>query len=158
MTAADYITDEASGDGWKIILGDSCERMAEIPDDTIGLSVYSPPFASLFTYSPSERDLGNSTTHAIGDFQYVYDPQGADGAADNAAKEMLVPGEEFYAIYRYGPPGEDALEVGDKVNIWHVQVGPQNRGATGDGEFDHLTITQTAIGKTPPVEDVALVA
>lgn len=56
----DYITDEASGSGWKLLLGDSCERLAEIPDDSIDLSVYSPPFASLFTYSPSDRDLGNS--------------------------------------------------------------------------------------------------
>ena len=60
MTADTYMTAEESGDGWDLWLGDSCERMAEIDDDTIGLSVYSPPFASLFTYSPSPRDLGNS--------------------------------------------------------------------------------------------------
>ena len=60
MTADTYMTAEESGDGWDVWLGDSCERMAEIDDDTIGLSVYSPPFASLFTYSPSPRDLGNS--------------------------------------------------------------------------------------------------
>ena len=36
--------------------------MAEIPDNSVGLSVYSPPFASLFTYSPSVRDLGNAAT------------------------------------------------------------------------------------------------
>lgn len=59
---APYITDEATGDGWTLWLGDSCERMAEIADESIDLSVYSPPFASLFTYSPSERDLGNSAT------------------------------------------------------------------------------------------------
>jgi hypothetical protein len=57
-----YSTDEASGDTWDLWLGDSCERMAEIQDDSIGLSVYSPPFASLFTYSPSPRDLGNSAS------------------------------------------------------------------------------------------------
>ena len=61
-SAAPYITDEASGDGWKLLLGDSCERMAEIPDESVDLSVSSPPFASLFTYSPSERDLGNSSS------------------------------------------------------------------------------------------------
>jgi len=60
MTADTYMTAEESGDDWDLWLGDSCERMAEIDDDTIGLSVYSPPFASLFTYSPSPRDLGNS--------------------------------------------------------------------------------------------------
>ena len=42
------------------MLGDSCERLAELDDNSVDLSVYSPPFASLYTYSPSERDLGNS--------------------------------------------------------------------------------------------------
>lgn len=55
-----YVTDDAAGDGWRLMLGDSCERLAEVGDDSIDLSVYSPPFASLFTYSPSLRDLGNS--------------------------------------------------------------------------------------------------
>lgn len=57
-----YMTDDAEGANWRMMLGDSCERMAEIPDDSVGLSVYSPPFASLFTYSPSPRDLGNSAS------------------------------------------------------------------------------------------------
>ena len=56
-----YVTDEAEGDGWRMLLGDSCERLAELDDDSVDLSVYSPPFASLYTYSPSERDLGNSS-------------------------------------------------------------------------------------------------
>ena len=56
----DYHTDEAAGSGWRLMLGDSCERLAELDDDSVDLAVYSPPFASLFTYSPSERDLGNS--------------------------------------------------------------------------------------------------
>ena len=63
MTNTDtYTTDEASGTDWTLWLGDSCERMAEIPDESIDLSVCSPPFASLFTYSPSLRDLGNAST------------------------------------------------------------------------------------------------
>lgn len=57
-----YVTDEASGEGFRLLLGDSCERMAEIPDESVDLSVYSPPFASLFTYSPSVRDLGNAAS------------------------------------------------------------------------------------------------
>lgn len=59
-----YITDDAHGENWRLMLGDSCERLAEIEDDSIGMSVYSPPFASLFTYSPSPRDLGNSATRS----------------------------------------------------------------------------------------------
>lgn len=56
-----YMTDDAHGDAWRLMLGDSCERLGELGDDSIDLSVYSPPFASLYTYSPSERDLGNSS-------------------------------------------------------------------------------------------------
>ena len=54
-----YVTDQATGEGWELMLGDSCERLTEIPEASVDLSVYSPPFASLYTYSPSERDLGN---------------------------------------------------------------------------------------------------
>lgn len=59
---SDYITDEAEGQNWRLLLGDSCERMAEIATDSVDLSICSPPFASLFTYSPSIRDLGNSSS------------------------------------------------------------------------------------------------
>lgn len=59
-----YVTDDAHGERWHLMLGDSVERMSEIPDDSVALSVYSPPFESLFTYSPSPRDLGNSATRA----------------------------------------------------------------------------------------------
>lgn len=40
--------------------GDSCEVLTEMPTDSIHFEIYSPPFASLYTYSNSERDLGNS--------------------------------------------------------------------------------------------------
>lgn len=59
---APYVTDRATGDGWELLLGDSCERLAELDDNSIDLCVYSPPFASLYTYSASDRDLGNSAT------------------------------------------------------------------------------------------------
>jgi DNA modification methylase len=54
-----YITDDAHGRTWRFMLGDSCERLAELPDQSIDLSVYSPPFTHLYVYSPSIRDLGN---------------------------------------------------------------------------------------------------
>lgn len=57
-----YITDTAEGANWQLMLGDSCERLAELDTDSIDLSICSPPFASLFTYSPSMRDLGNSSS------------------------------------------------------------------------------------------------
>ncbi len=61
--AQPYVEDIAETDSYRLMLGDSCERLAEIPDNSVDFSVYSPPFASLFTYSPSDRDLGNSANH-----------------------------------------------------------------------------------------------
>lgn len=59
-----YETGDAYGNNWHLMLGDSCERLAEIPDESVDMSVCSPPFDSLFTYSPSMRDLGNNATRA----------------------------------------------------------------------------------------------
>lgn len=57
-----YIEKDAKGDSWNLKQGDSCERLGELTDNSIDLSVYSPPFVDLFTYSASDRDLGNSRT------------------------------------------------------------------------------------------------
>lgn len=54
------VQEERTGRGWTLKLGDSCERLKEMADDTVSLSVFSPPFADLYTYSNSPRDLGNS--------------------------------------------------------------------------------------------------
>jgi DNA modification methylase len=55
--------DEASSTDWRILLGDSVERIREVPDASVGLSVFSPPFAALYTYSASDRDMGNSRNY-----------------------------------------------------------------------------------------------
>lgn len=47
-------------DNYALYLGDCCEVLPGIPDGKIHLSVYSPPFAGLYHYSSSERDLSNS--------------------------------------------------------------------------------------------------
>ena len=56
-----YITDEARGDNWRFLLGDSGERMTELADESVHLTVCSPPFMGLYTYSDSIRDMGNAT-------------------------------------------------------------------------------------------------
>jgi len=53
-----YITDR-----FALYNGDSAEVLREIPDDSIHYIIYSPPFASLYTYSNSDRDLGNCRSH-----------------------------------------------------------------------------------------------
>lgn len=62
-TADTYQTRTEQGDGWTMKLGDCVEQIAEVESDSIHYSIFSPPFASLYTYSASERDMGNARTH-----------------------------------------------------------------------------------------------
>lgn len=54
------VLDQYTTDKYAIYNGDTTEIITMIPDASIGLSVFSPPFSSLYTYSNSDRDLGNS--------------------------------------------------------------------------------------------------
>lgn len=53
--------DSKIGKGYAIYNGDSVEVMAQMPERSADLIVYSPPFSDLYVYSDSERDIGNST-------------------------------------------------------------------------------------------------
>lgn len=57
-----HCIDQASGEGWTIINGDCVETLAGLPARSIDYSIFSPPFASLYTYSNSPRDMGNCRT------------------------------------------------------------------------------------------------
>ncbi len=46
-------------DRYAIYNGDSVELIKALPDSSVGMSVFSPPFSSLYTYSASDRDMGN---------------------------------------------------------------------------------------------------
>lgn len=60
--ASEYMEETRTGEGWTMMLGDCVERIKEIESESVGFSVFSPPFASLYTYSNSDRDMGNSKT------------------------------------------------------------------------------------------------
>jgi len=59
-----YKTNKTDGRKWTAYLGDSCETIKEIESNSIGYSIFSPPFASLYTYSNSDRDMGNCKSNA----------------------------------------------------------------------------------------------
>lgn len=68
----DYSEDVAIGESWKAMKGDSCIRLKEVESESIDLTVYSPPFLSLFVYSNSDRDLGNCKDDTTFYEQYRY--------------------------------------------------------------------------------------
>lgn len=50
-------------DDYAIYNGDSCEIMPTLPNKSIDLSIYSPPFCGLYNYSSSDRDLSNARSY-----------------------------------------------------------------------------------------------
>ena len=68
-----YSTDTATGERFNLHLGDCVDVVRSIPSDSVGFTVFSPPFASLYTYSASDRDMGNCRTHSefYAHFQYL---------------------------------------------------------------------------------------
>lgn len=68
-------TSEYEGDDWKIYQGDSVDELNKLADESIDLSIFSPPFLALYTYSATERDLGNckSDTAFFDHFKFIID-------------------------------------------------------------------------------------
>lgn len=54
------VNDRYTSDNCDIRLGDCVKLIQDIPDNSIGFSIFSPPFAELYTYSDKLEDMGNS--------------------------------------------------------------------------------------------------
>lgn len=57
------VIDQSITEKYAIYNADTVEVARELKSDSVGFSVFSPPFSSLYTYSNSDRDMGNSKTH-----------------------------------------------------------------------------------------------
>lgn len=64
------VADQIVTDDYAIYNADCVEVVSEMPDDSIDMSVYSPPFAGLFQYSGDERDMSNC--YDYGEFYQQY--------------------------------------------------------------------------------------
>jgi DNA modification methylase len=58
------ILNQNNGRNWSAIHGDCALGMSDLPDNSVGFSIYSPPFVDLFVYSDSSADLGNCANEA----------------------------------------------------------------------------------------------
>lgn len=115
--------DHAEGGNWSLYNGDCVEIMRQMPASSIGLSVFSPPFAQLFVYSESERDMGNCNDEAH--FFECY---------NHVAREL----------YRLTRPG--------RICVVHCSDLPRTKGAHGHiGLYDfpaHIRAAHEATGWT----------
>lgn len=55
-----YNIEDVVTEDYTIRRGDCVELIRSVPDESVGLSVFSPPFADLYTYSDYVEDMGNS--------------------------------------------------------------------------------------------------
>lgn len=67
---SDRIDRIETGENFKLYLGDSVKTIKNIPDESVGFSIFSPPFAELYTYSSELEDMGNSKDYK--EFMYAF--------------------------------------------------------------------------------------
>lgn len=63
MKTADFDLTEETNEWYKIKRGDCVQLITELENESVGFSVFSPPFAELYTYSSHLEDMGNSKNY-----------------------------------------------------------------------------------------------
>ena len=66
------VLNEKIGENYAIYHADCVEGVRGLPDESVHFSVFSPPFASLYTYSNSDRDMGNSKEDGAFDVHFGF--------------------------------------------------------------------------------------
>jgi DNA modification methylase len=57
------VMEQSHGDRWALYCGDNIDTIKELPDNSVGLTVSSPPFPGMYAYTNSPRDIGNASTY-----------------------------------------------------------------------------------------------
>jgi len=106
--------------------------------------------------APTELGM---VTYPAAEMQYSYLPQelGTPGNVGNKLYEAMSPGANLTLVIVDGVEGDKLTEmpastVGD---VYRIETGVRRKGATGDGEFDHSSVTQSVVvkGDGPLAED-----
>jgi hypothetical protein len=99
--------DQHLGSNYALYHGDCLEVMPGLPDGSIHLSIYSPPFAGLYHYSSSDRDLSNARNH-----------------------------EEFFEMYGYVVDELHRVTMPGRVSCVHAMDIPLSNSGRGDALWD----------------------
>jgi DNA modification methylase len=101
------VFDQKLTDRYAIYNGDCCEVMPTMPAESVHLSVYSPPFAGLYNYSSSDRDLSNARTY-----------------------------EEFFQHYEFVVREVHRLTLPGRISAVHCMDVPRSGANVGGGLID----------------------
>ncbi len=94
-------------DKYALYCGDCCEVLQDVPDESVGFSVFSPPFASLYCYSDDNADMSNSRTKEefFTHFRYLIEQ----------LERVMVPGR-VVAVHCMDLPRHK--RDGEEISIW----------------------------------------
>lgn len=101
------VIDQDITDRWAAYNGDCIEVMEDMRDESIDMSIYSPPFAGLYQYSSNERDMSN-----------VRDP------------------DEFFRHYRYCVDQIHRVTMPGRITAVHCMDIPRSNSGHGDSLRD----------------------
>lgn len=112
------VIDQQVTDRYAIYNGDCVEVMQTLPNDSVHLSVYSPPFGGLYNYSSSERDLSNCSNYQefFQHYEFVV----------NEIFRLTVPGR-ITAVHCMDVPkgGEKLIDFPGDIIRLHEKIGFQ---------------------------------
>lgn len=102
------VIDQQIHDQHALYNGDCIEVMRTLPDESVHLSLYSPPFCGLYHYSSSERDLSNARSYAEFFDHYEF-----------VVRELyrLAPPGRVTAVHCMDVPGDGANVGGDTIDF-----------------------------------------
>lgn len=103
--------------------------------------------------STKQYEKFGTTTEALGDLEYIVDPQGDPGDVANAVYEEFQEGVEGILWERLGPLATVNLAVGDWVIGRPVTFGPQNIQGDNSDEFADFMVMQSVSLNAPGVGD-----
>lgn len=101
------VKDQVITDRYAIYLADCMEVMKEMPSDSVGLSIYSPPFGGLYNYTSDERDLSNCDSY-----------------------------EEFFEQYEFVVRQLHRITIPGRISAVHCMDVPKSNSGKGDGYID----------------------
>lgn len=136
-------TEQVVNERYALYLGDCCEVMPSLPNGSVHFSIYSPPFAGLYHYSSSPRDLSNSRDYK--EFLDHYDfvvreiERLTMPGRLTAVHCMDVPSGNTGKDYRLDFPG-DIIDLHVKCRKDNCRATPLERrkGICGHGWFDYV--------------------
>ena len=132
------VNDQLITDTYAIYNGDCIEVMEAMPDQSVHLSVYSPPFAGLYHYSSSDRDLSNNPTYEsfFNHYDFVVEQVARitmpgrmtavhcmDVPTGNSGKDAYIdfPGDIIRQHSKFG------FDYAARYSVWKEPLGVRNR-------------------------------